>query len=550
VRSFDIEMFYTDFGVLPRYEHARAYRNSAIFSLHLANGTVGFIATLFVVQAAAAVALLVGYRTRLAQGIAWFLLVSLHHRNPMVLQGGDIVLRLLLFWSLVLPLGACWSCDSRRGGQHGRVFNVGVLALLAQVTAIYWYGLVLKAGSPWRDGTAVHFALHIDQFATPFGIWIRQYSKLTQVLTYTTLILEFLGPALLVGSFFLPSRSKLLRGLAVLLMVPLHIGFGLGLELGLFPVISILCWVVWLPTEVWDWLQKRLTAQVPTPVLDGHDSAYALPRLARWCWGLIALYAILWNNNSVPKPPQVTIGGTKVVFQIPAQIQSFGRALGLEQQWNMFAPKPFVSDGWYVVVGETKNASLMSLWPNRSAVTLDKPESVAGMYSSQRWRKYWMNLWYPRHAVHRGRSLDYACRRASRDDAPVDKVYMLYVEEPTSPPDEQVKPLNCRILHAQKCDGKMVDDKRPLPAELVECDRLAWSTALASAAEKVCRCDSNDITCQSREWRRYASAVERYTAQLDRGTTKFALPAASESTREAIKRLKDCADSHLQLRLH
>ena len=61
------------------------------------------------------IALLVGFYTRAATFLSFVLLLSLHNRNPLVLHGGDSLLRLLLFWSLLLPLGACWSLDRRLG---------------------------------------------------------------------------------------------------------------------------------------------------------------------------------------------------------------------------------------------------------------------------------------------------------------------------------------------------------------------------------------------------------------------------------------------------
>ena len=61
----------------------------------------------------ALVALLLGYRTRLAAFWAFVLLASIHVRTPPLLQAGDTLLRVLFFWSLFLPLGARCSLDAR-----------------------------------------------------------------------------------------------------------------------------------------------------------------------------------------------------------------------------------------------------------------------------------------------------------------------------------------------------------------------------------------------------------------------------------------------------
>lgn len=45
--------------------------------------------------AVSAMALIWGYDTRLATFLSWYLLISLHTRNPIILHDGDTVLRLL-----------------------------------------------------------------------------------------------------------------------------------------------------------------------------------------------------------------------------------------------------------------------------------------------------------------------------------------------------------------------------------------------------------------------------------------------------------------------
>jgi hypothetical protein len=63
----------------------------------LINGTTFVQALLFGVTAIAAVALLIGYRTRLASIVVWAMMVSIQWRNPLVLSDADTLLRVLLF---------------------------------------------------------------------------------------------------------------------------------------------------------------------------------------------------------------------------------------------------------------------------------------------------------------------------------------------------------------------------------------------------------------------------------------------------------------------
>nr|MBP9821355.1 hypothetical protein [Candidatus Paceibacterota bacterium] len=110
-RTVDFRAFYSDSGVLPRSELLRIGNHTWDISLHTASGLASFEAILFILASLFAIMLIAGYRTRLAIIASWFLLISLHFRNPMILQGGDIVLRVVVFWMMFLPLNKIWSLD-------------------------------------------------------------------------------------------------------------------------------------------------------------------------------------------------------------------------------------------------------------------------------------------------------------------------------------------------------------------------------------------------------------------------------------------------------
>src|SRR5918912_4333536 len=110
-RVTDLSAHYTDAGVLPRTDLIEEVLDPSKFSLNLLNGQLLFQALLFATAALAALGMLVGFRTRLMTVVVWVLLLSIQWRNPLVLGAGDILLHLLLFWGMLLPLGAYWSVD-------------------------------------------------------------------------------------------------------------------------------------------------------------------------------------------------------------------------------------------------------------------------------------------------------------------------------------------------------------------------------------------------------------------------------------------------------
>src|SRR5262249_51804954 len=156
-----------------------------------------------------------------------------------------------LFWSIFLPLGACWSVDS--AGPAGspasaRVVSVGSVALIVQVCLIYVFAALWKSAPEWRtEGTAVYYALESGYFTTWFGYWLLDNPALCRWLTFSTFYLETFGPVLL----FLPFRPALFRTLAVLLFVGFHAGLGMALKLSNFPFACMAAWLALLPAGFW-----------------------------------------------------------------------------------------------------------------------------------------------------------------------------------------------------------------------------------------------------------------------------------------------------------
>src|SRR5579872_42470 len=201
VRATDLVAHYTDAGVLPRHVLRDLVLTSRpYFSIHTLGGSARFEAALFGVAALCALALLAGFQTRAASVACWFLTCSLHTRNPLILHGGDDLLRLLLFWALFVPLGAAWSVDARRRPRpspvvYGSTCSWGTAGLLLQLCYVYLFSAALKSHPVWRhDGTAVYLALSIDQFTTPIGRAILPYHGLLKLLTFGTLAMELGGP--------------------------------------------------------------------------------------------------------------------------------------------------------------------------------------------------------------------------------------------------------------------------------------------------------------------------------------------------------------------
>ncbi len=258
LRARDINAHYTDFGIMPRGVLI-PYLSPGSFSLHMLNGTAAFQVALFVLAGIFALMLIAGWRTRLATFASWVLLLSLQNRNTQILSGEDNLVMLLLFWALFLPLGARYSVDSALDKTSSAVANgylsVATFALLIQGMSVYFFSALLKSDAMWiPDGTAVYYALHLDYLVTPFGLWFRQFESLLPGLTYGVWALELIGPILI----FSPLLQRPLRAAIMAAFIAFHIGLFLCLEIGIFPLISIIMNLTFMRGWMWARLAKAL----------------------------------------------------------------------------------------------------------------------------------------------------------------------------------------------------------------------------------------------------------------------------------------------------
>ena len=374
LRAQDLGAHYTDAGVLPRALLAAEVGSRIPWAPVLLNLNPHFLfggligqALVFVAAGATAVLLLVGWRTWWVTVASWILLASLHGRNPGALNTGDVVLRMLLFWSMFLPLGARWSMDAaRRSGwspfRPRVVVGGAAAALLLQVGFIYTFNALFKTGAAWTtDFTALEMALGGETWTSAWGQRLLEYPELLNVMTRFVIGLERYGPILA----FLPFFNGPARMLAVVLFVAFHIGILVWMRTGIFPVACIVAWLVFLPT----WLWEKLGV--------GGDVASRL-RLPRWR-GLAALailgYVFLWNVGTVWDGVR-----PRGMWSAPAYL------LRVEQRWSMFSPQPPSRTRYLVARGATDTGAAVDLLNGAAFGQIER--RPAGRYDRVRWRNY------------------------------------------------------------------------------------------------------------------------------------------------------------------
>ena len=460
IRSTDLEAHYSNMGVLPLQVLFEHNWNPYLFSLHSTSGLWQVQAVLFLLAAVVAVALLLGYHTRLATALSWVLLISLQNRNPLIGQGGDDLLRMLLFWGFFLPWGRVYSLDARNKPAPTELsyFSAATVAYVVQIALVYWCTALLKSGAEWTtEGTAIYYALSLDQVLMPGGKLLYPYPELLRFLTFTTYYLEKFLPFVL----FLPFWVPWWRLFFVMVMFGFHLGISLTLFVGLFFLINMASVLGLLPPVAMQWLERRLVpaAQRLQPRLAARLAPWQT-RLASWQRpvsfrlesslelsegvrrllrgmrnGLVTgvlIYVCWWNLDSIVQER----------WTMREPLRWLGYLVRIDQHWGMFAPAVFKDDGWYILDGTTTDGRHLDLNRQGAPTTYDKPASVMALFKNDRWRKYSENYLFVSNSFMRPYYCNYLLRiwRKNHKQTPLRHLDVIYMKEVTQPNYQPVTP--------------------------------------------------------------------------------------------------------------
>ena len=256
------EAFFTDSGILPlsvlSSQENRAGLSFMLPMLWLLDA-LG-IQTLFpVLYTAALTAFGLGYKTRWANAMAFALNGYLYWRNPYLRSGAEQLSNLLLLWSWFLPLNRYWSIDSALTTEARDPTDpqLPFVAMSIQISSVYVFAALFKlAGLPWRDGSAISWALGDNVFgSTPVSLFLlREYPVLLNIITYITIVFQLAFPLLL----YSPWRNDLTRAFALICAAMMHVSFIFCLNIGGFPYISLIALVLLVPDT---WINRFLRSR-------------------------------------------------------------------------------------------------------------------------------------------------------------------------------------------------------------------------------------------------------------------------------------------------
>ena len=274
-KLMNVYAFFSDWGLAPRKEYFNLV-NHYYLSFHLISGETWVQIVLILIQMFIAVLLILGYRTRLVTVLSWLFLVSLQNRNPFILNYGDQLFRMLLFWAMFFPLGQIWSLDNiwhnTPETKSKSWFSVATTAILLQMVLFYVVNWFLKDSVEWKGVfalshnlgdlfkfntgfTATYYATNLSYLVTPFGEFLLRFPELIKWGTVGYIFFELLGPLALISPF----KTNLFRYISIsIFLTVVHGMLFLMLHTGLFQFFCAAGLILFLPSPFWDWFEKGL----------------------------------------------------------------------------------------------------------------------------------------------------------------------------------------------------------------------------------------------------------------------------------------------------
>ena len=288
------EAFLYDTGVLPRSTlsiprstHSRMHPvaievNPQIISyedgisiLHSAGSPEG-VMILLTVQLIVTACFILGFWSRLSATLTFMFVNSWNIRLQTKGFGGIEVLLIFLFWSIIVPSGGCYTMDKylqvvekvetkfERGPCEIQLQQcVGMVTALRDgcvsfgiplhLAVMYYSSGVSKWRTSWENGMAVYFVTRTGAISNPtVANFLSGLPTLCWFLArFTVWIESYVGVLLL-----LPFQST--RMLALVLLIPFHMGMHLTLNIGSFSPTMMSALLLLAPSSACDWLEKRV----------------------------------------------------------------------------------------------------------------------------------------------------------------------------------------------------------------------------------------------------------------------------------------------------
>lgn len=376
-RLQDFAAFYTDQGILPHQLARELLGSSSYWSLYWLNSSPEWALFLWSLNLLFAIAVVCGCGTRFSLVACLILLWSLQVRNVYVLTAGDILLRLLLIWMVLLPVNRFWSVDAWMRWcprPHYLVENSwATTGIMLQLAAIYFFAGIAKLNEYWFSGEALSYSMQLEMFASSWGRQLLNWPWPMKIATWVTLVIEIAAPVLL----FSPWRTQYLRGFLMGLFWLLHASVWLTMSVGWFSPVAMIAWLIFVPTELWG----RLGLELSFSRLEMPAGGVKNNKFVDGLGFLLILHLMLLNSTAA-------LSKTGLI----AVYHQFSVATMTIQEFRMFAQPPLYSPTMEYRA-ELVNGNRVDLFSKRFRAAQAPPARLGfSELKHHAWRRYHASL--------------------------------------------------------------------------------------------------------------------------------------------------------------
>jgi len=232
----DLRMWFSDTGLMPVVDGRLIINEDAPSLIAWLPQHDWLLFLCFGLFFASAVALLVGWQTRVQAVLVLFWLTAFQHRNIAIVDGEDTIFRLFAFYLALCPAGWAYSVDARlRKGDPVPPIPWGLRLFQIQMSVIYLSSAIEKSsGHDWTSGKALYYVARLDDSfgRLPVPDFLFTHLGLIKLMTWSVLVLEWALPVLL--------WMKRSRKAAIVVGIVFHLSVDYTMNLFLFHWIMIL----------------------------------------------------------------------------------------------------------------------------------------------------------------------------------------------------------------------------------------------------------------------------------------------------------------------
>ena len=222
-------------------------------------GHPAIITAVLLLLGSCGVCFIAGAYTRFCAALTLLLLTSVNHANVMLFDSEDVVFRLFAFFFIFVP---SWprlkeAAAADESSPQALVYPAWPLRFFQlQLCIIYLAAGIQKSDGPeWIDGTAVYYALRLDDMTKfPLPDFMTEKIVWSRLLSWSTVGFEILFPFLV--------WIQRLRWPCLVAAFGFHLGTEYALNLHLFHPIMMLGLISFVKYEEWQWLVHAVRTHI------------------------------------------------------------------------------------------------------------------------------------------------------------------------------------------------------------------------------------------------------------------------------------------------